>query len=100
VTYEPGELKVVTYKNGKEWATANMRTAGVPSTLLMTPDRPRISADGHDLFFVTVRITDQDGLTVPRANDRIRFTLDGPGSRLETNVIAMRTLRRDGRVTS
>src|SRR5262249_10329949 len=61
VVYEPGTLKVVAYKNGAEWATDTMTTAGKPARLKLTPDRSEISADGRDLSFVTVTVTDKAG---------------------------------------
>jgi beta-galactosidase len=85
VTWEPGELKAVAYRDGKEWATSSIRTTGAPAQLAMSPDRAQIRADGLDLSFVTVRITDRDGLTVPRANARIRFTVTGPGEIVATD---------------
>jgi len=84
-TYEPGEVKVVTYRNGREWATASVKTAGEPSRLEMTPDRARIQSDGYDLSFVTVRIADKSGVTAPRADNRIRFTVEGPGEIVATD---------------
>lgn len=85
VTYEAGELKVVAYKDGKEWATATVRTAGPPARLELAADRPRIAADGRDLSFVTVRVTDDNGMTAPRANNSIRFSVDGPGKIVATD---------------
>ncbi|UIJ46641.1 DUF4982 domain-containing protein [Sphingomonas cannabina] len=85
VTYEPGELRVVTWKNGKEWATAQMKTAGAPARLDARADRATIRADGRDLSFVTVRIADKDGLTAPRAGNRLRFTIEGPGEIVATD---------------
>jgi beta-galactosidase len=79
VVYEPGTLKVVAYKNGAKWATDEMKTAGKPARLKLEPDRREISADGHDLSFVTVRVTDDAGLTAPRSDNRIHFELEGPG---------------------
>ena len=85
VVYTPGTLKVVTYKNGKRWATAMMKTAGKPARLKLEPDRGDIRADGLDLSFVTVTMTDQGGLTVPRAADRIHFEVEGPGEIVATD---------------
>jgi beta-galactosidase len=85
VTYAPGELKVVTYKAGKPWATDVVRTAGTPAKLEATPDRAAIRADGADLSFITVRIADRDGNTAPRADNRIRFTITGPGEIVATD---------------
>jgi beta-galactosidase len=85
VVYEPGEVKVIAYKNGKEWATSSMKTADAPAKLEMTPDRAKIRADALDLSFVTVRIADKGSLTAPRANNRIKFTIDGPGEIVATD---------------
>src|SRR5262249_14884776 len=80
VVYEPGTLKVVAYKNGAKWATDEMKTAGKPARLKLEPDRKEISADGRDLSFVTVTVTDDAGLTAPRSDNRIHFELEGPGA--------------------
>jgi beta-galactosidase len=85
VTYEPGELRAVSYKNGKEWATAVTQTADASAKLELAPDRPDIQADGIDLSFVTVRILDKNGLPSPAADNRIRFTVEGPGEIVATD---------------
>jgi beta-galactosidase len=79
VRYEPGTLDVVTYRNGARWATDAVKTAGRPARLEARPDRAEIRADGHDLSFVTVRVADANGVTAPRADNAIRFAVDGPG---------------------
>jgi beta-galactosidase len=85
VIYQPGELKVVTYKNGQEWAADQIKTTRSPSTLLMMPDRTTIAADGHDLSFVTLRVVDQDGRLVPRSKNLIHFEVQGPGEIVATD---------------
>ena len=85
VVYEPGTLKVVTYKNGRKWATDEMKTAGDPAKLTLEPDRNEIRADGKDLSFVTLTIADKDGTMAPRANNRIHFEIDGPGEIVATD---------------
>ena len=79
VRYEPGELKVVAYKNGKQWAAEVVRTTGAASGLTMKADRARLKADGYDLSFVTVTVADKNGVLVPRSKNLIRFELRGPG---------------------
>lgn len=85
VVYEPGELTLKTWRAGKPWATARVETAGPATSLLLQADRSAIAADGSDLAFVTLRITDALGRTVPRADTRIRFSLDGPGDIVATD---------------
>lgn len=85
VTYEPGEISVVTYKDGKEWARSSMKTAGAAAGLQASADRSIIGNDGRDLSFVSVRIVDKDGLLSPRAKQRVRFTVEGPGELVATD---------------
>jgi beta-galactosidase len=85
VTYEPGEITVVAYKDGREWARDTVRTAGAPAALRAEADRAALASDGRDLAFVTVRIVDKDGVPAPRARDRVRFTVDGPAELVATD---------------
>ena len=85
VLYEPGELKVVAYKNGKKWAEEVVKTTGEATQLRATVDRPQILGDGKDLAFITVQITDKEGIMVPRSNNRIEFSIEGPGEIVATD---------------
>lgn len=79
VVYQPGELKVIAYKNGEKWAEDVMRTTGNASMLSMSADKEAVKADGSDLAYITVRIEDKDHLLVPRSNNDISFSIEGPG---------------------
>jgi len=79
VKYAPGELKVVAYKNGKQWVTDVMRTTGAAAELTLKADRAKIAADGKDLSFVTVTVADAKGQLVPRSKNHIQFEVEGPG---------------------
>jgi beta-galactosidase len=85
VIYQPGELKVVAYKNGKKWATDTVKTTGAPAKLLVSADRSKIMADGKDLSFITVTVADNDGLQVPRSKNHIHFAIEGPGEIVATD---------------
>jgi len=78
VPYEPGELKTVAYKDGKRIGEAVVRTAGEPAKLRLTADRPTIAADGMDLSYVTIEMTDKDDNVCPLAMDDLSFTVEGP----------------------
>ena len=85
VIYQPGELKVVVYdENGKACGEQTLRTAGKPAQLKLDTwtqhDQPVLKADGDDLAFVTVSLTDADGNLIPDANDQLRFEVKGAGS--------------------
>jgi len=82
VVYEPGEIRVVTHKQGARWASASRRTAGQAAGLRLTADRSRIASDGLDLAFVTVEVVDGNGEVVPGAEDVIEFTSHGDAGRI------------------
>jgi beta-galactosidase len=85
VVYEPGELKVVAYKDGKQWATDTVKTTGPASQLTLKPDRTAIAGDGHDLSFVTLTVADSAGLMVPQSMNQIHFEISGPGEIVATD---------------
>lgn len=85
VVYQPGELRVVTYKNGTEWATNTVQTTGKPTDLRLTADRSSIKADGNDLSFITVEVLDNEENIVPNANNTITFSVSGPGEIVATD---------------
>ncbi|WP_316795574.1 beta-galactosidase GalB [Pedobacter agri] len=79
VNFEPGTLKAVSRKNGKEILVREVKTAGAPVKIELIADRKNIKADGKDLSFVTVRILDAAGNVVPNADNLIDFKVVGNG---------------------
>ena len=78
-TFEPGTVKVVARKDGRETASEEIHTAGEPAQIRLTPDRTTIKADGKDLSFITVEILDKDGNLCPNADNLVEFRIDGNG---------------------
>lgn len=85
VKYTPGKLEAVAYKEGKQWAEAVMETTGEAVQLQLTADRNIIDADGKDLSFITVKVVDDEGRMVPRSNNEIEFSIEGPGEIVATD---------------
>ncbi len=85
VIYAPGELKVVAYKDGKEWAREVVKTAGPAVKLVLKVDRKTIKADGRDLCFITASVTDSEGRIVPRADNTLHFDVAGLGEIIATD---------------
>lgn len=80
VDFEPGTLRAVSRKNGKEVLVETIKTAAAPAKIELIADRKKIKADGKDLSFVTIRILDKDGNIVPDADNLVQFTLTGAAS--------------------
>ncbi|MES2461003.1 MAG: beta-galactosidase GalB [Armatimonadota bacterium] len=85
VVYQPGELRVVAYKDGRKWADSTVKTTGSAARVTMKADRSILKADGADLAFVTVSIADTSGTMVPRSENRVRFEIEGPGEIIATD---------------
>lgn len=84
VKYEPGELRVVVYdEEGQKAGEQTLRTAGKPSRLKLDVwtqhDKPELRADGDDLAFITVSLTDSRGNLIPDAADQLSFEVTGAG---------------------
>lgn len=79
VKFEPGVVKAISRKEGKVVAEQEIRTAGEPAQIRLTPDRSTIQADGKDLSFVTVEIVDKDGNLCPNAENDVTFAVEGAG---------------------
>ncbi|MDQ1143122.1 DUF4982 domain-containing protein [Pedobacter agri] len=79
VNFEPGTLKAVSRKNGKDVLVREVRTAGAPAKIELIADRKNIKSDGKDLSFITVRILDEAGNVVPNADNLVDFKIEGNG---------------------
>jgi beta-galactosidase len=79
VAFQPGELKAVGQKDGKDVCEFVLRTAGAAGRIELSPDVKQIAADGKDICHVTFRITDDKGIRVVEANPEITFAVEGPG---------------------
>ncbi len=77
VKFEPGSVKVVARKGGEVVGEQEIRTAGEPAQIRLTPDRAQLDADGKDLSFVTVEIVDKDGTLCPNADNLVNFQVEG-----------------------
>ena len=78
VKYEKGEIKVVVYdEQGNKAGEKTVKTAGKPAKLQLTADRSTIAADGNDLAFITVSLTDKNGTLCPDADHPLEFKVTG-----------------------
>ena len=78
VNYEPGTLKAVATKKGRQFETS-VSTTGEAYKIVATPDRTSISADGRDVTVVNISVLDKEGREVPDAMNLIHFTISDNG---------------------
>lgn len=77
VPYRPGVLKAVGYTNGKQTASSQLQTAKQVSKIKLSADRSTIKADGQDLSYITVELTDANGIRNPKAGNLVNFKIEG-----------------------
>jgi beta-galactosidase len=80
VPFEPGILKAVGRKGGRIVHEEEIRTTGKPAAIKITTDRNSITADGTDVVHVKIEIVDENGYTIPDANNEIQVTVTGSGA--------------------
>ena len=80
VPYTPGLLKAVGVENNAEIESVILQTSDNAAKIKLTADSKEILANGQDLSFVTVEITDKDGIIQPNASNRLHFKIEGPGT--------------------
>jgi beta-galactosidase len=78
VPYEPGELKAVGYKGGKQLVEKVAHTAAAAYGIRLEADNVQLAEYNRDVSHVAFSIVDRDGHLVPHAADRVTFHLRGP----------------------
>ena len=84
VPFKAGTLKAIAYDESGNVITdtdgrAEVKTTKSATKLVVKADRTNIKADGKDLSYVTVDVTDEDGNIIPDAKNEIKFSVEGAG---------------------
>ncbi|SEW14965.1 beta-galactosidase [Prevotella aff. ruminicola Tc2-24] len=89
VTFDPGEVKAVSRKDGKVVCEQIIKTAGAP-------DHIRLSVDyqGQSTIFIMAEVVDRDGNLCPWAEDQICFIYEGDGEVLGTDNGSQTSMER------
>jgi beta-galactosidase len=76
IPWEPGKLVAMAYKDGKEWSTDTVETAGLPAKIVLSSDSKSLTADGRDTACIAMQIVDAKGIPVPDAGNMVHFKVD------------------------
>jgi beta-galactosidase len=80
VPYQPGVLKAIGFSGTKQINSTTLQTANEVTQIKLTADRNKIKADGQDLCYVSVELTDAGGNRNPKAENLVSFEISGPGT--------------------
>jgi beta-galactosidase len=80
ITFQPGEVKVIARRNGKEIASQTKQTAGEAVALRLTPVTAPGGwhADGSDIALVDFEVVDAQGRRCPIDQAKVDFEISGP----------------------
>ena len=89
VAFQPGEVKVVARKDGKEIASQTIKTAGAPHHLVLKETYQGTKAHGtsEPTTFVEVNVVDKDGNLCPNATNQVFFSVEKSPSAASAPVI-------------
>jgi beta-galactosidase len=79
ITFEKGTIRAIGKNKGKEVASEEFTSAGVPAKIALTTHRAKLSNNWDDVAIITATIVDANGIPCPNADNNISFHLSGPG---------------------
>jgi beta-galactosidase len=78
-------LKAVAYREGKQVAADELRTAGKPARIELVADRTTLSPDANQVVILTATAVDEAGIRVPDASAEVQFSVTGPAQIVATD---------------
>ncbi len=90
--YCPGTLEAISYDaQGAELGRASLTTAGPETKLTISAEESTIAADGEDLAYIAVEITDAAGIRKTLCDRLVTVTVEGAGTLAAVGSAACRT---------
>ena len=78
IPYASGKLKAVGIENDKETESVVLQTAQKATQIKLKADRNEITADGQDLSYINIELTDENDILNPNAENQLTFAVSGP----------------------
>ncbi|MBR6321454.1 MAG: DUF4982 domain-containing protein, partial [Lachnospiraceae bacterium] len=79
VAYVPGEIKAVIYdESGSKLAETALTSASGATQIRLNAERTTLSANGQDLAYINIDLTDENGVTKSASDQKLRVTVEGP----------------------
>ena len=75
--YAPGEIRAVAIKGNEAISEYTLKTTKETKNLALTPEACQIKADGRDLLYVKIAITDEEGLTCVNDTRHLSCSVEG-----------------------
>jgi len=82
--YSPGILRAVELYGAHEGEAFELRTTGKPTALRLRADRTNLTADGQDIAFITIELTDCLGQVIYDNQRHVSISFEGDGQLIAT----------------
>ena len=90
--YVPGRLEAIAYNEaGNELGRDILSSAAAETKLTITAEESSIKADGEDLAYISIEITDHAGIRKMLSDKKVTVTVSGAGRLLAVGSAACRT---------
>ena len=80
LTYEPGELRAINWREGQSVESSTLVSAGECVALRLQADLDRLEADPSAIAFVSIELVDGEGRVQPADQRAVTVTVEGAGS--------------------
>lgn len=80
ISYIPGTLEGIVYREGKEISRCRLVTPGTPYRLSLIPEEEQVKADGKDLAYVRVILEDEEGNRLTHEEREIHVEVSRAGT--------------------
>lgn len=81
VVYQPGVLEAISYdENGREIGRSTLRSANSTRKLTVKADKKTLAANGEDLAYLDIALTDENGIVHVLDDSMISVTVEGCGT--------------------
>lgn len=77
--YHPGKLQAKGINGVDTVAVYEIKTAGEPVYVRLSPDRKELWADGQDLSYIQLELLDKDGVLVQHRDRMVDVSIEGEG---------------------
>ncbi len=77
IPYEKGEVSVIATKNGVEVGRSALHTVGEAAMITVMPETMELTADGRDLCYIDISLTDASGDRIPDDRRQISCMVEG-----------------------
>lgn len=77
--FQPGILEAVNYNEGEIVGRHHLITAGNDVEIKATVDRPIMKANGSDLAYIKISLSDSEGNENLNSKEKINICIEGPG---------------------